>query len=92
LWRDWTRKLAQLYVSHGTEAPSHNIIAVFTDVLPAPEDLKPFQVGLFREHELFEQYRDWEILLARSYVFEDSHPGGIHHRHPINKLVARRLV
>jgi tellurite methyltransferase len=87
---DWATLIAR--IKKHTRAGGHNIVAVFTDVLPPPEDLKPFQVGLFREHELFEQYRDWEILLARSYVLEDSHPGGIHHRHPINKLVARRLV
>jgi tellurite methyltransferase len=87
---DWAVLIAG--IKEHTRLGGYNVVAVFTDSLPPPEDLEPFHVGLFRERELFEQYRDWEILLARSYVLEDSHPGNIHHRHPINKIVARRLV
>jgi tellurite methyltransferase len=73
-----------------TRPSGYNVVAVFTDALPSPDDLRPFHVGLFREGELFEQYIGWEIQEARSYVLEDEHSGGIWHRHPINKLVARR--
>lgn len=69
-----------------------NVAASFTDELPPPEDLAPFCAGLFRPGELVERYRDWEIELVRAYVLEDEHPGGVRHRHPINKVVARRPV
>jgi hypothetical protein len=47
-------------------------------------------LGLFREAELFERYDGWDIVLSKSYVLEDQHPGGSRHRHPINKIVARK--
>ncbi len=65
------------------------VAAVFTNTLEPPEDLRPW-VGLFNEGELFTIYSDWRILETKSYILEDEHPGGIHHRHPINKLVAQR--
>jgi tellurite methyltransferase len=68
----------------------YNVVAVFTDALPPPPDLAEVMCGLFREGEVFTRYADWETVLAKSYVFEDEHPGGIRHRHPVNKLVARR--
>lgn len=68
----------------------YNVVAAFTDALPSPPDLAAVMSGLFREGELFTHYQDWETVLARSYVFEDEHPGGIRHRHAVNKLVARR--
>ena len=73
-----------------TRPGGHNVVAVFTNRLPAPEDLKAFHIGLFREGELFDHYRDWQVVEKRSYFFEDEHPGNIQHRHPVNKLVARR--
>jgi len=73
-----------------TNLGGYNVIAVFTDKIPPPDDLRNFTVGLFREQELFEFYEDWSIQLRQSYVLEDQHPGGIRHTHPINKLVARK--
>jgi tellurite methyltransferase len=73
-----------------TNAGGYNVLVVFTDTIPPPEDLKAFHVGLFREGELFEFYDDWDVLLRRSYILEDEHPGNIKHRHPINHLIARR--
>jgi tellurite methyltransferase len=67
-----------------------NVIAVFTDRIPAPADLAPHMPGLFAEGELFEAYADWEISLQRAYTLHDEHEGGIRHEHPVNKLVARR--
>ena len=73
-----------------TTPGGYNVVAVFTDALPPPPDLAAVLCGLFREREVFERYADWEPVLVRSYVLEDEHPGGIRHRHPVNKLVARR--
>lgn len=73
-----------------TRAGGYNVVAVFTTALPAPPDLEEMMVGLFEEGEIFERYRDWEIILERSYILNDEHDGGIRHSHPINKVVARK--
>ena len=67
-----------------------NVVVVFTDRLPPPDDLKDLCIGLFHEGEIFSIYADWEIELEQSYVFDDEHPGGIQHTHPVNKVVARK--
>jgi tellurite methyltransferase len=85
---DWVSLLAQ-FKEH-TKLGGYNVVAVFTDTIDPPDDLKEFCVGLFREGELFEHYGDWITRLEKSYVLEDQHPGGAEHRHPINKIVAQK--
>ena len=85
---EWVRVIGEMKTF--TRPGGYNVIAVFTDQLPSPQDLKAFHVGLFYEGEIFDHYRDWRILEQQSYVLEDEHPGKIHHRHPVNKLVAER--
>ena len=71
-------------------APSgFNVITVFTDTVPAAPDLAPLCLGLFREGELYDRYSGWEIILRKSYTFQDEHAGGIRHTHAANKLVTR---
>jgi len=67
-----------------------NVHAVFTDSIEPSEDMKSLCKGLFKEGEIFELYKDWNIIVQKSYVLEDEHPGGIKHRHSINKIVAKR--
>ena len=85
---DWSDLIGRMRAS--TTPLGYNVVAVFTDTLPPPPDLAPFMRGLFREGELEDCYRDWRIELFRSYVLDDEHPGGIRHRHPVNKIVAQR--
>lgn len=73
-----------------TSPGGKNCIAVFTDTIPPPPDLSTFCIGLFREGELFEHYRDWQIEFQRSDVLADAHPGDIHHTHHLNEIVAQR--
>lgn len=73
-----------------TVKKGYNVHAVFTDTIEPSEDMKPLCKGLFKEGEIFEFYRDWEIIIQKSYILEDEHPGGIKHKHPINKIVAKR--
>ena len=87
--RESWQRLISLFKAH-TNPGGINVVAVFTDTIPPPEDLKDFCLGLFHEGELFSLYSDWEILLRKSYVIDDQHPGSPPHTHPINKLVARR--
>ena len=85
---DWFELLVR--IKEHTRNLGFNIIVVFTNKLPPPEDLRPFHVGLFNEGELYDFYKDWEIVESRSYILKDEHPDGIRHRHPINKVVARK--
>jgi len=85
---DWAQLIGTM--QRHTADGGYNVVAVFTDALPPPADLEPFLKGLFREGELLERYRGWNVDLHRSYVLEDEHPGGVRHRHPVNKIVARK--
>ena len=68
-----------------------HIIQVFTDTVPASEDIAQFAIGLAKDEEIKELYTDWEILQFKSYVFEDEHPNVPKHLHASNKIVARRI-
>ena len=68
-----------------------HIIQIFTDTVPASEDIAPFAIGLAKDEELKELYADWEILQFKSYVFEDEHPNVPKHLHASNKIVARKV-
>jgi len=84
----WARAIERM---QGATAPGGaNVVAVFTDRLPVPPDLAPFMGDLFRENELCAAYAGWDVESAESYVLADEHPGGIRHRHAIDKVVAWR--
>lgn len=85
---DWRALIGRMQAA--TTPSGYNVVAVFTDALPPPPDLEPLMVGLFREGELLEAYCDWSVEEYLSYVKDDEHPGGVCHRHPINKIVARK--
>ncbi len=84
---NWTFLIQEMKAN--TNPGGYNVVVVFTDVIPPPDDLKDFHVGLFREGELFDFYNDWRIVQKRSYILHDEHPGNIKHQHPINKIVAQ---
>ncbi|MCD4707098.1 MAG: methyltransferase domain-containing protein [Candidatus Sabulitectum sp.] len=87
LERTQWKKLIREMQAH-TSPVGYNAVTVFTDSVPASPDMEDFFVGMFREGELFSIYSHWNILLRKSYTFRDEHPGGIHHLHAANKLVA----
>lgn len=87
--RESWQRLIPLF-KENTNPGGINVVVVFTDQLPPPDDLKDLCVGLFHEGEIFSIYADWEIELEQSYVFDDEHPGGIQHTHPVNKVVAKK--
>lgn len=86
---DWKRFInnAKKYTNIG----GIHIIQIFTDTVPASEDIAPFAIGLAKDEELKELYADWEILQFKSYVFEDEHPNVPKHLHASNKIVARKV-
>jgi tellurite methyltransferase len=84
VWRDLLDS-----ARHHTRPGGWNIVAVFTDRLPPPLDLAPHMRGLFHEGELLDCYYDWKVTQWEAYTLDDEHPGGIRHRHPVNRIVAR---
>ncbi|MBN2239289.1 MAG: methyltransferase domain-containing protein [Dehalococcoidales bacterium] len=68
----------------------YHSIGVFTDTVPEPEDQRGLMVGLFKEGELLEQYRDWEIITSDAMVLEHEHPDGPRHKHATNSIIARK--
>ena len=84
----WSRLIGDM--KKHTNFGGLNYIVVFSDMIPTPPDMEGIMGDLFRERELFEIYGDWDILTRESFVKEDEHPGNIRHRHPINKLIARK--
>lgn len=85
---DWKSFILQAK-THTNQGGIH-IVQIFTDALPAPEDISPFSIGLAKDGEIRELYRDWEILQFQSYLFEEEHPGIPRHTHASNKIVARK--
>ena len=68
-----------------------HIMQIFTDVVPATDDIAPFAIGIAKDGEIKELYQDWEIIQFKSYVFEDEHPNMPKHLHASNKIIARRI-
>lgn len=85
---EWQLVLDQ--IQSGTKNGGFNILSVFTDAVPPPEDLRDFMIGMFREGELLTYYRGWKIIDQASHVFEDEHPGSIKHRHASNRITAQK--
>ena len=84
-WKSFIKRMKDATVPGGL-----NVVGIFTDTLPEPEDLCGLMVGLFKEGELLEQYHDWEIIENTANQFTDCHPGGISHHHAANAIVARK--
>lgn len=68
-----------------------HIIQLFTDKVPASPDIAPYAIGMASDEEIKELYSDWNIILFKSYIFEDEHPGVPKHLHASNKIVAQRI-
>lgn len=87
---DWKRFIGR--AKENTNDNGIHIIQIFTDEVPPSADIAPFAVGLAKDGEIRELYKDWEILQFKSYVFEDEHPGVPKHLHASNKIVARKNI
>ena len=73
-----------------TTPGGYHVTGVFTDTVPEPEDQRGLMIGLFKEGELEEQYRDWKIVESNTFRFHHTHPGGISHEHSGNEITARK--
>lgn len=74
-----------------TKIGGYNLIAVFTNRLPATPDNAPFTKSLFDVGELPQTYKDWLIIKHEEKTLKDEHPGGIRHEHAIESIIARKI-
>jgi tellurite methyltransferase len=86
--KDWLRLIS--LIKENTNIKGFNIHAVLTNKMEPSIDIKPFFIGLFLENEIFDFYKDWEVLLKESYIFDDKHRNNISHTHSVNKIVAQK--
>lgn len=75
-----------------TNTGGYHIAALFTDDEPVPDDLKEVMVGVFKNGEIKEYYKDWKIKMFESKKFKDEHENGIKHCHAMNKIVVKKVV
>lgn len=73
-----------------TKPGGYHFIGVFTNRLPATPDNASFTKSLFDVGELPSLYADWEIIDHGEGTFQDEHPGGIHHEHAYERVIARK--
>lgn len=85
-WKSFILKAQQ-----NTKRGGVHIIQMFNDSLPPTPDIAPYAVGMAKDGELKDLYKDWEFLQFLSYEFEEEHPGVPLHKHASNKLVARKI-
>ena len=81
-----------LEAKEATVVGGMNIFQIFTNKVPATEDIAPYAIGLSEDGEIKELYSDWDIISFRSYVFEGEHPDVPKHFHAANKIIARRIM
>lgn len=84
--RDTFIEQAQTHTAHG----GYNLIAIFTNRLPATPDNAPFTKSLFDVGELPSKYYMWELVRHLEGTFKDEHPGNIHHEHAYERIIARK--
>ena len=77
-------------VKRYTKPRGLNIVGIFTNRLPVTPDNAPFTKSLFDVGELPTIYKDWDILNHQEGTFSDEHPGGIHHEHSFERIIARK--
>ncbi|MGD1118735.1 MAG: methyltransferase domain-containing protein [Dehalococcoidales bacterium] len=87
---DWQMLLKRM--KRFTTPGGQHVVGVFTDAAPEPEDQRGLMVGLFKEGELLEQFKDWEILESKAYRFTHTHPDGPTHEHAGNEIIARKYA
>lgn len=85
-WKSFILKAQQ-----NTKRGGVHIIQMFNDSLPPTPDIAPYAVGMAKDGEIKDLYKDWEILQFLSYEFEEEHPDVPLHKHASNKLVARKI-
>ena len=89
--REHAERLISEMKSH-TRPGGYNLVKLFTTKVAPPPELARFHIGLWEEEELFDRYEGWDFLIRSSFILEDEHPDGSRHRHPINKILARKPI
>lgn len=79
-----------LEMQRHTRPGGYNAVGIFTNRRPATPDNAPFTHSLFEVGELPGKYAGWEIVHHAEGVFTDTHPGGIHHEHAYERVIAKK--
>ena len=74
-----------------TAVGGYHAVGIFTNRLPATPDNAPYTHSLFDVGDLPALYAGWQLVHHAEGVFQDSHPGGIHHEHAFERVIARRV-
>lgn len=85
-WKKFIRKAQE-----NTRVGGIHIIQIFNDNIAPTPDIEPYAIGMAKDGEIKELYKDWEIIQFLSYTFEEEHPDIPLHKHASNKLVARKV-
>ncbi|MFF7144088.1 class I SAM-dependent methyltransferase [Streptomyces nodosus] len=66
-------------------------IASFNTLVPIPADLRAFMPDPPSDStELREAFAGWDVVFARSHVYDDEHEGGVRHTHSIDRFILRK--
>jgi len=84
----WERSIEDM--KEHTKVGGIDLVAVFTDKVPLPADTTMLVGDVFREGELFDLYKGWNILRKETYIIEEKGPDCHGHRYPMNRLIASR--
>lgn len=86
---DWKSFIGD--AQNNTNIGGIHIIQLFNDNIALTPDIEPYAIGMAKDGEIKELYKDWEIIEYLSYSFNDEHPGVPLHKHASNKIVARKI-
>lgn len=86
---EWKEFIAE--AQKNTKLGGMHIIQLFNDNIAPTPDIAPYAVGMAKDGEIKELYKDWEIKQFLSYEFEEKHPDVPLHKHASNKLVAVKI-
>ncbi|MFE0733091.1 class I SAM-dependent methyltransferase [Streptomyces antibioticus] len=66
-------------------------IAAFNTLVPIPEDLRALMPDPPSDSsEVLDAFAGWDVVFARSHVYDDEHEGGIRHTHSIDRIILQR--
>lgn len=86
---DW--KTFIMKAQKNTNIGGIHIIQIFNDSIAPTPDIAPYAIGIAKDGEIKDLYKDWEIIQFLSYSFQEEHPDVPLHSHASNKLVARKV-
>ncbi len=85
--RSWERIIREMQMH--TKEGGLNYVVVFTDKVEPPDEMEAVLGDVFKEGELFELYKDWDMVVKEDYV-KVHDEGGEKHEHSFEKVLGRK--